>query len=211
MENNNIRYYNKNDVVFFRKTQDEWGGLSNMAPDYPIILNNITIRNSEVLYQILKYPMHPKVQEEIMNEISPMTAKMKSKKYLSISRNDWDKVRVKIMRWVLRAKLASHFNKFSQLLLKTEDKPIVEDSSKDDFWGAHLKDNIFVGQNALGRLLMELREEIRELKDYELMKPEFENAIILNENLAEKCCIKRHSSYESICTSSSLEVCRGFI
>jgi restriction endonuclease S subunit len=44
----------------------------------------------------------------------------------------------------------------------TGDRSIVEDSRKDDFWGALPKDDgTLVGMNVLGRLLMELREAIK--------------------------------------------------
>jgi len=184
MNASNIRIYKQNEVVSFRKTNEEWGGLSNMAPGFPIVLNGIVIRNSEVLYQSLRFPYYSDIQREIMAETSPMTAKMKSKKYLSLSRPDWNRVRVSAMRWALRAKLACNFQNFSQLLFKTGNNPIVEHSTKDDFWGAYLKDGVFIGQNVLGRLLMELREEIRTIDNYNLPKPKFEKAVILNKDFS---------------------------
>lgn len=69
------------------------------------------------------------------------------------------------MRWCLRVKLFNNWDKFSTLLLSTEDLPIVEESNKDDFWGAKPVDiNLLIGTNALGRLLMELRDEIKTLE-----------------------------------------------
>lgn len=66
------------------------------------------------------------------------------------------------LRWCLRVKLATHWSEFSRLLLATRDKPIVEQSAKDDFWGAKVVgDSTLTGMNVLGRLLMELREEIK--------------------------------------------------
>ena len=41
-------------------------------------------------------------------------------------------------------------------LLETKDYPIVEDSPKDDYWGWGSDRN---GENNLGKLWMELREE----------------------------------------------------
>ena len=91
-----------------------------------------------------------------------MTAKMKGKPYRHISRPDWDAVRVKIMRWCLQVKLAQNWDKFGELLLETEDMPIVEHSRRDDFWGAKPIDSeTLIGTNALGRLLMELRERLK--------------------------------------------------
>lgn len=98
----------------------------------------------------------------IVSEASPMTAKMRSKPYRDNSRPDWDGVRVKIMRWCLRAKLLQNWETFSDLLLATGERPIVEDSRKDDYWGAKGGEaNLLAGRNVLGRLLMELRELVR--------------------------------------------------
>jgi hypothetical protein len=91
-----------------------------------------------------------------------MTAKMKSKKYRDGTRADWDNIRVRVMRWCLRVKLAENLTTFGQLLLSTGDKPIVEHSAKDQFWGAKAQDGeALTGVNVLGRLLMELREQLR--------------------------------------------------
>jgi predicted NAD-dependent protein-ADP-ribosyltransferase YbiA (DUF1768 family) len=49
------------------------------------------------------------------------------------------------------------------LLLSTGDKPIVEESrrNRDDPWSARARDaDTLEGQNTLGVLLMELREEL---------------------------------------------------
>lgn len=157
-----IRTYQRNECVTFRKTKEAFGGLSNMAGGYPLNVNGIRILTSEALYQACRFPHLPDVQKLIIAQNSPMTAKMKSKPYREQSRLDWDAVRVKIMRWCLRVKLLQNWNKFGDLLLSTEDKPIVEDSHKDDFWGAiPIDSEQLVGVNALGRLLMELREELR--------------------------------------------------
>jgi NADAR domain len=93
-----------------------------------------------------------------------MTAKMKSKPHRKDSRADWDEVRTKVMRWCLRVKLAQNYEEFGRLLLATNDHPIVEQSRKDDYWGAKAlgaADQTLVGQNVLGRLLMELREILK--------------------------------------------------
>jgi putative DNA methylase len=155
------RAYSRLDCVSFRKTDESFGGLSNMAPGFPLEVNGIRIRTSEALYQACRFPHLPEVQRLIIGEGSPMTAKMKSKPYRAQSRADWDVVRVKVMKWCLRVKLAQNWEKFGSLLLATGDKPIVEDSRKDDFWGAKPLDNVLVGGNVLGRLLMELREQLR--------------------------------------------------
>lgn len=157
-----FREYERDQVVSFRKTTEDFGGLSNMAPGYPIKILGYKIRTSEALYQACRFPHLPHVQRMIIEETSPMTAKMRSKPYRDDSRPDWEEVRVKVMRWCLRAKLLHNWATFSRLLLATGDRPIVEDSRKDDYWGAKVgEDNLLAGRNVLGRLLMELREIAR--------------------------------------------------
>lgn len=151
------RQYRRDDVIAFRKTGETFGGLSNMAPGFPISLLGHRIRTAEALYQACRFPHLPDVQRMILAETSPMTAKMRSKPYREDSRPDWDAVRVPIMKWCLRMKLVSNWSTFSALLLKTGDRPIVEDSRKDDFWGAKPDADTLEGRNVLGRLLMELR------------------------------------------------------
>jgi type I restriction enzyme, S subunit len=156
------RRYERFESVVFRKTQETFGGLSNMAPGFPLDVAGVQIRTSEALYQACRFPHHPRVQRLIIDERSPMTAKMKSKPCRSQSRRDWDAIRVDVMRWCLRVKLAQNLDSFGELLLATDEKPIVEESRKDPFWGARpQEDGALVGRNVLGRLLMELREELR--------------------------------------------------
>jgi hypothetical protein len=70
------------------------------------------------------------------------------------------------MKWCLRVKLAQNWTSFGDLLLATGNHPIVEDSRKDDYWGAKtVSDDTLSGQNVLGRLLMELREKIKKNPD----------------------------------------------
>jgi len=168
------RTYNRLECITFRKTAEKFGGLSNMAGGYLLNVNGVKILTSEALYQACRFPHLPEVQRLIIAERSPMTAKMKSKPYRDNSRVDWDIVRTKVMRWCLQVKLVQNWEKFSELLLETGDLPIVEDSRKDDFWGAKPEDEeILTGANVLGRLLMQVREQIKsgEITSETIIKP----------------------------------------
>ena len=157
------RTYRRSESAVFLKTKEQYGGLSNMAGGFPLVVNGVAIRTSEALYQACRFPHLPEVQRTIIAQQSPMTAKMKSRPHRVNSRPDWDTVQVAIMRWCLQVKLAQNYEKFRQLLLETGDQPIVEHSRRDDFWGAKpMDDTTLVGVNALGRLLMELRERARQ-------------------------------------------------
>jgi ribA/ribD-fused uncharacterized protein len=153
------RIYNINEVISFRKTTEAFGGLSNMAAGYSLNVNGILVPTAEHLYQACRFPNHPEIQEAIILEASPMNAKLISRKNIDLTRSDWNDVRVKIMRWCLQIKLSQNWEKFSKLLLETGDKSIVEFTKKDKMWGATQEGNTYVGVNALGRLLMELRED----------------------------------------------------
>jgi ribA/ribD-fused uncharacterized protein len=163
-----IRSYHINDVITFRKTNETFGGLSNMASGYSININGIIVKSSEHLYQAMRYPLNPEIQLEILSENSPMTAKMISKKYREkYTRPDWDKVKFQIMQWVLEIKLSQNWKQFGDLLKQTENKPIVELAAEGEIWGAVLRGSVLIGTNALGRLLMEIRERYVITNDYQ--------------------------------------------
>lgn len=163
---------NRADRVVFFKTKDKFGSLSNMAGGFPLCVNGIDILTSEALYQACRFPHMPEIQQLIIEQRSPMAAKMKSKPHRNNSRPDWDRVQVDIMRWCLKVKLVQNWDKFSSLLEKTRDRKIVEQSRKDVFWGAKPVDNdMLVGMNVLGKLLMELREEIKNEKPWPSIEP----------------------------------------
>lgn len=159
MEAQDYSSYQRKECAVFLRTAEQFGGLSNMAGGYPLLVNKVRILTSEALYQACRFPDLPDVQKLIIGQTSPMTAKMKSKPFRKNSRPDWDKLRIDIMRWCLRVKLAQHLDKFGELLLSTGDRPIVEESYRDQFWGAKpIESDTLVGTNMLGRLLVEVRE-----------------------------------------------------
>jgi N-glycosidase YbiA len=185
----NLRIYTRAESAVFKKTAEQWGGLSNMAPGYPLCVNGVYIRSLEALYQACRYPNHPEIQQKILSQNSPMTAKMVGKPHRESTRDDWQNLRIVIMKWCLRVKLAQNYEKFSALLIETNSLAIVENSNKDDFWGAKPTGlDEFVGVNALGRLLMELRELVKSKSKDELMlvpNPNISNFRLLGENIVE--------------------------
>lgn len=164
-----VREYQIKNVLTFAKTDGQYGALSNMAPGFSLFVNEVNVQSSEILYQACRFPLFPNIQEEIIRTQNPMEAKKVSRQYIQYSRQDWEMVKFKIMKWCLEVKLIQNFDEFSTILLSTGDKTVVEYSKKDAVWGAILKDDhtTLVGKNALGRLLMELREKI---KSHEITK-----------------------------------------
>lgn len=179
----NERSYSRRDVVVFHKTRERWGELSNMASGFRLIVCGQVLPSAEALYQACRFPDLPDVQQLIAREASAMAAKMRSKPHRSATRDDWSRIRVRIMRWVLRVKLAQHMKRFGSVLLATGDAAIVERSSKDRYWGAvESAAGTLEGQNVLGRLLMELREELKTRSHEELLvvlPPQVERFVLL--------------------------------
>jgi ribA/ribD-fused uncharacterized protein len=151
--------YQRSEVCPFRKTKERFGGLSNMAAGFPITINGIDIRTSEALYQACRYPLRIDVQENIIKQKSPMTAKMVMKPFKEFGRPDWQEVKFDVMFWCIKVKLAQNYKSFGAVLDSTGEKPIVEDSARDFFWGAKPNNNDqLIGYNVMGQLLMKLRD-----------------------------------------------------
>lgn len=74
-------------------------------------------------------------------------------------RSDWENIKVDAMRLLLRRKFAPG-TQLEQLLLETDDAFIVEGNSwHDTFWGVCSCMACPPGENILGQLLMEIRQE----------------------------------------------------
>lgn len=182
------RTYNVNEIITFSKTSGEFGGLSNMAPGYSLFVNETNIANTEILYQACRFPLFPSIQQEIISQTNPMEAKEISRKYSKYTRQDWEQVKFEIMSWCLQVKLLQNYDKFSTLLINTGSKAIVEYSTKDDVWGAiPVNPKVLKGKNALGRLLMEIREVyLKGSQEIEYVKPLNIPAFLLFDNPIDK-------------------------
>jgi len=146
-----------------------------MCAGYSLEINGVPIRTSEALYQACRFPNSPSIQEKIINQKSPMAAKMVGKPHRQDNnRVDWEDVRVDIMRWCLEVKLEQNMDTFGKLLKSIENN-IVELSHKDQFWGTtvdKLDSNVFVGENMLGVLLQKLKEKLtQEGEPFKATKP----------------------------------------
>ena len=150
------------------RVRDEYGWLSCMSP-HPIEYQGERYRTCEALFQCLRFLGYPEIQAEIRACPSPMGAKMKARKHQEkLGRGKlWDQADDDIdkMRLCLRLKFTQHPELQTQLI-GTGDAEIIEDCTTHDresarFWGAVRVNDEWVGENRLGRLLMEFREELQ--------------------------------------------------
>ena len=154
--------------IFIRKANcPHTGWLSNMSP-YKIVVDDIFWKTAEAYFQSLRFAPDDAVRETIRVQKSPIAAKMVAKQNFSrmvvVPMSEQD---VENMRITLRLKFRCNQIPLEDNLLLTGTRTIIEDCSgrKTDsgaFWGAYeLPNGLLYGQNKLGKLLMELRNEIR--------------------------------------------------
>jgi len=151
-------------VVHFQKAVDDYGDLANMTGGFVLRVNNVAFRTPEALYQALRFPHRPDWQKEIIDQNSPMMCKRLANKAdrKDEGRPDWEAISLDVMRWVLRVKLALHFERFGPLVRGTGDRSLVERSAKDKYWAAvETSADTLEGTNKLGLMWMELRQELR--------------------------------------------------
>ena len=165
--------YDLSKVASFRRPKDEFGAFSNMSQAFPLRVFGLRVGSSEHLYQAARFSEHPEVQAAVLKAHTPMFAKQAAREFDAWTRADWFEIRVAVMRWALRVKLAQHVETFGSLLEATGERPIVEWSRHDQFWGAFPLDDMTVrGQNVLGKLLTELRDEFcRQSRDSAAIVP----------------------------------------
>ena len=150
-------------MIKFTKVSLPYGWLGNMAP-FPVMYKGKKWLTIEALFQALRFE-DEKIIEEIRLEKSPMGSKMKAKKnkllYVIEPMSEKD---LENMRMCVRLKLEQHPKLVGQLLA-TNDQLICEDIGKRNgerhkFWGAKEINGVWVGENMMGKIWMELRNNI---------------------------------------------------
>lgn len=157
--NKNHRVYPINESITFRKTKDTWGGFSNMAAGYPIYYKGELYKTAEAFYQSLKFDS-VYIKNEIRTAKSPITAKKIAYSYSEYMLEGWYDKRYLTMDKVVRLKFYQNYDKLYPLFIESKDKYIVEFVHNiDDKWGCIKNGDNYIGVNALGRIIMNLRKE----------------------------------------------------
>ena len=132
--------------MFFR---DDYAFLSNMYPA-EIRYEDMKFTCAEALYQAFKC----KNKEEMKRFCTWNGRKAKRKGRIILLRDDWEDVKLSVMKLVVSLKFSQHPDLMDKL--KQIDDDIVEDNDWGDiFWGICNCE----GQNNLGKILMELRDK----------------------------------------------------
>lgn len=123
--------------------------------------NGLTYQSAEAAFQAQKCE---KEEDKIKYTLikNPVRAKQMGKKEPNLPDN-WDDISFDIMLDVVRAKFSLPEN--AEKLLATGDAELIEGNyHHDNLWGSCMceKCKTKAGQNRLGRILMQVREELKE-------------------------------------------------
>lgn len=136
----------------------EYYFLSNMYP-CTIRIQNFVFLSSESLFQALKFRKNKDLVQRFCG-IDGFTAKSLGKKIrLSPTAiKEWNEYRITAMEKAVRAKFMQN-PELAKKLLATGDAELVEENSwNDTFWGT----TNGIGQNNLGKILMKIRDELKQ-------------------------------------------------
>ena len=122
-----------------------------------IRFDGILYPSSEAAFQAQKcFKNDDKLQ---FTHLTPGQAKRLGRKIYM--RPDWEDIKVDVMTRIVRAKFTQH-EVLGNLLYRTGDAELIEGNTwNDTFWGVCNG----VGENHLGKILMQIRNEIKEVRE----------------------------------------------
>lgn len=143
-------------VINFYGTKDEYGCFSNFSR-HRIFLKDKYWQTTENYFQAQKFA-GTEHEEEVRIAPTPMEAANMGRSRKRPLRKDWEKVKDEIMLKALRVKFTQR-EELKEILLETGDAILVEHTKNDNYWGDGGDGS---GKNMLGKMLMQVREKIRE-------------------------------------------------
>lgn len=142
-------------LLFYGEKTGKYKSFSNFS-NHPIELNGYVWKTVEHYFQAQKFKGTPYF-DYIRNLDTPKEAAYEGRKY-PLPPN-WKAIRYDIMKKAVKAKLLQH-PEVAELLLSTGDQEIVENNPKDEIWA---NGNNNSGTNLFGKILMELRKELKNI------------------------------------------------
>ena len=158
-------------VLFFGADEGkgEWRVLSNMH-EAPFQVDSITFPTVEHYFQWAKAKQFGDgaIAEKILKTPSAKSVKALGKKVKDFVKEEWDKTKDGVMRTAVKAKFVQHPD-LKTKLLETGVRPIGEASARDKYWGIGTSADTskandpskWPGKNVLGKILEELRAELK--------------------------------------------------
>jgi len=143
-------------TIRFYSASDEYGCFSSFYP-CQVTIDGKTWPTTEHYFQAQKFRDQAQ-QEAIRRAKTPKIAATMGRDRKKKLRRDWESVKVDVMRKAVREKFTQD-PQLREMLLSTGDQELVEHTARDKYWGDGGDGR---GRNILGRILMNVREELRE-------------------------------------------------
>jgi N-glycosidase YbiA len=152
-----------NRILYFARNREMFRFLSHFWPS-PTRLDDQDWPTVEHYYQAQK-SLDPAYRQAVRQAREPAIAKRLSVSWFKAAvgrepRPDWEAIKVDVMRRADEAKYRQNTD-LAALLLVTGTAELIEDSPHDAFWGTGADGG---GLNWAGRVLMEVREKLREAR-----------------------------------------------
>lgn len=147
-------------TIYFYKVWQPFGCFSNFSA-HGIEIQGIYWPTVEHYYQAQKFAgsadavIIPVIRAAKTPEEAAALGRCTSRRL----RSDWDLVKIPVMREAVWEKFLTHPD-IQETLLSTGNELLVENSPTDYFWGCGIDKT---GQNHLGKVLMSVREDLRNL------------------------------------------------
>jgi len=159
----------ESNIVFFFSKEPENKEFSSFY-DTTFKLDDVEYKSAEHALQAIKAKTFGDEEnfKKIVKAKSAQSAKSFGKKVDKFDDKIWDEKKEDVMRQILRAKFSQNPDARKKLL-DTADKTIANADPRDNYWGIGTSATTTIaknpskwkGENKLGKLLMELREELR--------------------------------------------------
>ena len=154
-------------TIYFYKVCDPYGCFSNFSP-HPVEIDGKVWTTVEHYYQAQKFVGSPDaaIIPEIYIAQTPEKAAALGRCSTRCIRSDWDIVKTQVMHKAVYIKFLTHVD-IREVLFSTGEQLLVEDSPCDYFWGCGADKS---GQNHLGKILMCVRNQLRNAHIYQIQK-----------------------------------------
>jgi N-glycosidase YbiA len=144
-------------AIYFYGTKEPVHGCFSNFSAHPFTLDGQTWRTSEHYFQAMKFYPHWDHIAALRQMPSPMQVAKAGRSRARPLRDDWEAVKDDVMRAALHAKFTQNLE-IKAVLLGTGDEDLIENTTKDHYWGIGSSGT---GLNMLGKLLVELRTQLR--------------------------------------------------
>lgn len=159
----------ESNILFFFSKEPENKEFSSFY-DTVFKLDDVEYKSAEHAFQAIKAKTFGDEEhfKKILKAKSAQSAKSFGRKVEKFDDKIWNEKKEDVMRQILRAKFSQN-PEIRKKLLDTGDKILAEANPRDNYWGIGTSSTTSIaknpskwkGENKLGKLLMELREELR--------------------------------------------------